>query len=264
MKLKINKEYEDLVPRLNADDYQTLKNSIQESGIRNDLHVMDNGTILCGHSRFKIAKELGIKNIPYKIVKIQNKEKMLEYIIMDNLARRQLTTVQKVQLGFVLERIEAPLAKQRMIDAHISSCAISSTVGKTRQIIADKVGIGHTTFQQAKKIKTAAPEIWDRIIKEDRQTPNKGMSISSAYNKIKNPEDRTIRKLSDDEQYIKSMIEMLKPLHTFDRMYMVNEMKSEKAKQECVKLLKDIVNVFSEWIRDAEPSKIIDIEKLGE
>ena len=61
MKLKVNKEYEDLVPRPNADDYQTLKDSIHESGIRNDLDVLDDGTILCGHGRFKIANELKIK-----------------------------------------------------------------------------------------------------------------------------------------------------------------------------------------------------------
>ena len=68
MKLKINKEYEKLLPDLADDEYQSLKESIRESGIRVKLQVLKDGTVICGHNRYRIANELKITAIPYEAV----------------------------------------------------------------------------------------------------------------------------------------------------------------------------------------------------
>lgn len=91
---KFNEDYfSDLI----KDDYNSLKNDIEKNGIKVELHITKNNMILCGHQRYKIAKELKIEKVRCKIINIDDKDefKIKEYIIIDNLLRRHLTTEQK-------------------------------------------------------------------------------------------------------------------------------------------------------------------------
>lgn len=83
----------------NKETYEGLKNDIQEHGIKVDLHILPDKTILCGHQRWTIAKELGLKEVPVKIVKLKE-EDVREYIIKDNLLRRQLDNQQRRELHY--------------------------------------------------------------------------------------------------------------------------------------------------------------------
>ncbi len=101
---KFNKEFfEDI----KGTDYDALKEDIKQNGIKVDLHITKSDTILCGHQRWEIAKELGIKDVPVKIIKIDESDerKVKEYVIKDNLLRRQLSTEQKYILIATLSEI---------------------------------------------------------------------------------------------------------------------------------------------------------------
>jgi len=101
---KFNKEFfEDI----KGTDYDALKEDIKQNGIKVDLHITKSNTILCGHQRWEIAKELNIKTIPCKIIKIDEKDerKVKEYVIKDNLLRRHLSTEQKYILIATLSEV---------------------------------------------------------------------------------------------------------------------------------------------------------------
>lgn len=91
---KFNNEFFD---NLSKQDYNSLKLDIEKKGIKTELHITKNKMILCGHQRWNIAKELKIIDIPCKIIDIDENDKLKikEYIIIDNLLRRHLTTEQK-------------------------------------------------------------------------------------------------------------------------------------------------------------------------
>lgn len=91
---KFNNEFFD---NLSKQDYNSLKLDIEKKGIKTELHITKSKMILCGHQRWNIAKELKIINIPCKIIDIDENDelKIKEYIIIDNLLRRHLTTEQK-------------------------------------------------------------------------------------------------------------------------------------------------------------------------
>jgi len=174
MQLKINKEYKNLVPRLEADNYETLKASIKKNGIRTKLHCLDDGTILCGHTRFQIANELNIKDIPYEIVKLEGRDNILLYIIEDNLHRRQLTTIQKCMLGDILEPIYARINKSKKlatlkkgnIKPDGSQCTPTEQRDETNRStyqVAKAIGVGSKTVQRYKKLKIEKTEVIEKI-----------------------------------------------------------------------------------------------------
>lgn len=55
MNLKINKEFEELIPPLTIEEEENLENSLKNEGCRDAL-VVWNGTIVDGHHRYKICK----------------------------------------------------------------------------------------------------------------------------------------------------------------------------------------------------------------
>lgn len=101
---EFNKEFfEDI----KGTDYDALKEDIKQNGIKVDLHITKSNTILCGHQRWEIAKELKLKSVPCKIINIDEKDtnKVKEYVIKDNLLRRHLSTEQKYILIATLSEV---------------------------------------------------------------------------------------------------------------------------------------------------------------
>jgi len=101
---EFNKEFfEDI----KGTDYDALKEDIKQNGIKVDLHITKSNTILCGHQRWEIAKEIGMKSVPIKVIDIdeKNNNKVKEYVIKDNLLRRHLSTEQKYILIATLSEV---------------------------------------------------------------------------------------------------------------------------------------------------------------
>lgn len=86
MILKINKEFQSLIPPLSIEEYQQLEKNIIADGCREPLVVWQ-GTIVDGHNRYKICTE---HNIPFNIVEKQfdSEEDAIHWIILNLLGRR--------------------------------------------------------------------------------------------------------------------------------------------------------------------------------
>jgi len=101
----------EILPPLGEDDYSRLKESIREQGIQESIKILPNGVIVDGYHRKKIVQELGIKDIPYEIKQL-DKDEALELGISLNLARRNLSFEQKIEIikklrkrGWTQERV---------------------------------------------------------------------------------------------------------------------------------------------------------------
>lgn len=85
-----------LFDRLEEEDYQRLKQDIKERGIIDPLICDKSFTLLTGHNRLSIAKELKLEKIPVRILQSDLNEKQKEkLLVLDNLNRRQLTYEEK-------------------------------------------------------------------------------------------------------------------------------------------------------------------------
>lgn len=82
--IKNNSYYDDLSP----EKYEEVKRSIEANGIRDPLKVLPDFTVIAGHQRLKIARELNLAQVPVTIMDISQEE--AEYLLIaDNEERRQ-------------------------------------------------------------------------------------------------------------------------------------------------------------------------------
>lgn len=71
-------------PRLNDDAVDAVAASLREFGWRQPIVVDGHGVIICGHTRWKAAKKLGLEKVPVHVAKDLSPEQIKAYRIADN------------------------------------------------------------------------------------------------------------------------------------------------------------------------------------
>lgn len=71
-------------PRKNADAVQYVKNSIKEFGFRVPMVLDAENVIVCGHTRFLAAQELGITEVPCTYADDLTEEQIKAFRLADN------------------------------------------------------------------------------------------------------------------------------------------------------------------------------------
>lgn len=113
--LRVVKVYRDLVPRPSQQDLALLRAEVKANGLdpARPLVVNEDLVVLDGHSRLEIAKDLGLEWVYVTVKDLGDHWAEREYVIKANLARRQLNTAQRAELGLKLLEIERERAKKR-------------------------------------------------------------------------------------------------------------------------------------------------------
>lgn len=185
--LRINPEYERLLPPLTAEEFEALKLSIKNEGLHFPIVVNGDRFILDGYHRARACLQLGIKP-KTEVKKIEDPLLEKKFVIEANLRRRQLNDFQKAELAYVLEPIERELANQRMGEAGKLGRKIQLGVGsnehtpdfegKARDIAAAKVGLSPTTYHRAKTVLEKGSEALKEKVRKGKT------SIAYAYQSI--------------------------------------------------------------------------------
>lgn len=94
---KLNKK---IFKDLDGTEFESLKLSLTQYGFITPLIVAEQQKdeqfiLLCGHQRYRAAKELNIQYVPCIIKEFKSENEMLEVLIEDNLERRQLNYLEK-------------------------------------------------------------------------------------------------------------------------------------------------------------------------
>lgn len=71
-------------PRKNDNAVDYVANSIREFGFQSPIIIDENDVIICGHTRYKAAKKLGLKTVPCIVAKGLTDEQVKAYRIADN------------------------------------------------------------------------------------------------------------------------------------------------------------------------------------
>ena len=154
MKLKPYKFNEEFFELLKGTDYEALKKDVEKNGIKTALHILKDGTVICGNQRLRIVNELKIpyNKVPVKIVShLKTPQEIKEYVIKDNLLRRHLKPEQQAFLLTELSKIyEFPTGKDRtskeykeLKDKMTSSLDVNDKTAK-------ETGVSSKTIQRAR------------------------------------------------------------------------------------------------------------------
>ncbi|MBL7215954.1 MAG: ParB N-terminal domain-containing protein [Phycisphaerae bacterium] len=71
-------------PRQNDDAVDAVAASLTEFGFRQPIVVDADGVIVCGHTRYKAAQQLGLTKVPVHVAKDLTPEQIKAYRIADN------------------------------------------------------------------------------------------------------------------------------------------------------------------------------------
>lgn len=147
-----------LLPPLTADDEDRLRTSIRERGVEVPVVVDETGTVIDGHHRDRIARELGI-DCPRVVKKgLAEHEKRILAVEL-NVARRQFTDAQRIEAGRAIEPDIAERARLRMLAAQknrageqLATTVASCQTGRTIDEVARTVRLGSgRTYERGKQ-----------------------------------------------------------------------------------------------------------------
>lgn len=132
--IKIDKEFESLIPPLSDDEFQQLEENCVKEGIRDALVVWEvpNGDMILvdGHNRWKISAKHG--GIPFQIkkMKFDLREDAIAWIIKNQFGRRNLSMYDRSLLALRLKPMIAKQAKERMAEAPLKKAEREKEIKK--------------------------------------------------------------------------------------------------------------------------------------
>jgi len=137
-------------PRTNFDPeaLEELKKSILANGLIQPVTVRRSNNnkyeLISGERRLRACREIGYKEIPAYIIKVDTNEAMLALSLIENIQREQLNP------------IEVAHAYKRLMD----ECSLS------QETIAERVGKDRTTITNSIRLLKLPREIQDSLVKE--------------------------------------------------------------------------------------------------
>ena len=163
--IDINPEYEKLVPPLQENEFNELKQSIKESGQWIPIIVNQDNVLLDGHHRLKACNLLGVEpRLTTRVFKTKAEE--IIFVGECNLKRRQLDPMQRIQIVKSLEPYYEERAKSRQLIGKTLGKNFPE-VGRVREILGGKAGVSDRTYEKASKIiDTKDPELIALATKE--------------------------------------------------------------------------------------------------
>lgn len=147
--LRIDLQHSAKFKPLEGEEYDRLKADIKERGILVPLIARKDGTLFAGHNRHRAAIEIGLSTVPVQYIEdTLTPEQEREFVVKDNLFRRQLTATERASLLFELYPDEMD--------------TVSISKGKNKgvnQKISGETGISEKTIQRSRVLASAAKEI---------------------------------------------------------------------------------------------------------
>jgi len=206
MSLRLNPEYERLLPKMSEEEFAELKASIQAEGQHYPIIVNEDLEVLDGHHRYRACIELGIEP-DFEVRKFEDKLVEKKFVIEANLRRRHLNNFQLVELAVPLLEIEKALAKKRQAKGGKNGRnqqlglapddAEPEFKAKATELVAKKAGVSTRTFERGKKILEKASE-------DDKQRLREGKaSIARVYQEIASSENTQTKKDAVEQPVLK-------------------------------------------------------------
>lgn len=183
MKLKIDKEFERLIPPTCKEERNLLKQSIIKEGCRDPIDIW-NGLIIDGHNRYEICKRQKM-SFKTRINKFVSREEVKIWIINNQLSRRNISNFDRVRLALKKEdffKKEAKEHQKKGGGSGISGRQISAQPRKVREQVAKIANVSHDTVVKVKFIeKHAVKEQKERLSTQQD-------SINKVYHEVKKKE----------------------------------------------------------------------------
>lgn len=166
VELRIDPEFEALIPQLSDDEFRQLRENIISEGKVRDALIVWGNVILDGHNRWRIIQEN--PNIPFSTEKMNfsTRNEATAWMIRNQLGRRNLTNYDRARLALRLKPILQEEAKKRQGERTDLNENIvpKSAQSRVRDELAKIAGVGHDTIEKVQVIEqSATPEEKEKL-----------------------------------------------------------------------------------------------------
>ncbi len=169
--MQIDREFRELIPRLTTEEYGQLEKNIIAEGCRDAL-VTWQDILIDGHNRYEICQK---HRIEYNTVEMEfeNKDAVIDWIINNQLGRRNLTPANQSYLrGLQYEREKAKHGGDRKSE---ESKAQNEQLIPTADRLAQQHGVSRETIKRDAEftkavdevVKNTAPEVKQQILNRE-------------------------------------------------------------------------------------------------
>lgn len=164
----IDQEFADLCPPLTPEERNLLTASIDAEGCREPLIVWKEEEILLdGHNRFDICSDLD-KEYKTRKLSLPNREAAVEWIIANQLGRRNVSEEQKSYLRGKRYKHEKKKVGGVGANQHTEQLGKNGPVAqeRTSKRIADELGVGERTIRRDAQFSEAVDRIGENVSKD--------------------------------------------------------------------------------------------------
>jgi transcriptional regulator with XRE-family HTH domain len=197
MSIRIDPEFESLIPPLTADEFKQLEENCVAEGIRDPLVVWSTGKpgdddiLVDGHNRWKISAHHGGILFTTKRIMFRDRDEVKAWIIQNQFGRRNLSAYDRSVLALKLKPLIQEKAKEKETERKTtyqkSEKSNMPTVNTTKEL-AKAAGVSHDTIHKVEKIEAEASEKTKQAIR------NGDISINHAFNNLPSQRNKDIVK----------------------------------------------------------------------
>jgi hypothetical protein len=191
MGLKIDKEFESLIPDLCPEEYRILEQNILNEGVRDSL-ITWKGILLDGHNRLKICTEHNIEYDTSPNLTIKNRKEAKVWIIRNQFGRRNINSFIRAELALKLKSILKVKAKENLktstggVKPRPLSNSTKAVPIDVRKDIAKSARVSSNTIAKVEVIKKHANNETIDALREDKIT------IHNAYRAVTKKERKAM------------------------------------------------------------------------
>ena len=184
MSIRIDKEFESLIPPLSAEEFQQLEENCLRDGIRDALIVWEqdgDDILIDGHNRFRIVGKHPTIQFSIKRMQFADRNEAIRWIILNQFGRRNLSAYDRSILALKLKPVIAEKAKEKEAERKTtyqkSEKSELPTVNTAKEL-AKVAGVSHDTIHKVEAIQKSGNEQLIKDVREGRE------SINSGYQRI--------------------------------------------------------------------------------
>jgi hypothetical protein len=164
--IKIDQEFKNLIPPLTAEEFSQLEANVLQDGCRDSL-VIWNGTLIDGHNRYAICTKHGL-TFQTREKEFETREDVIDWIINNQLGRRNITDLQKSYLrGLQYEREKKKIGANQYSGE--GSDKMSEPKGETAKRLAEQHKVDTRTIYRDGEFAQAVNDIGETVGEDVKQ-----------------------------------------------------------------------------------------------
>lgn len=260
---RIDPELNEVLPKLSVADYKALEKSLLTDGFKGAPIMVWGDIIVDGHNRYEICKK---HNIPYEVkeVEFENKQEAIIWMVRQQLGRRSLTSLQRIQIVEKYRPFYKKKAKKNMslgggnkksgLENSTNPINVEDKIDVRAELARDADVSTNTYSKGVKILESGNEELINETISGEK-------SINKAFNELKkNADTDKSDNTSDPDNELKNLKqvkrkEAAQKIKEAREEYGIESPEYEGAKAEQLNV-EIRINEIENAVRDAQTSEI--------